>query len=98
MRAGCHQMADGRESFEVVLLARKERVLLEVRHDTLEDVLEPACLPLERLVAPIGSDASAAEERFDRMKDLGPISVLTDREARPHLPSRAECLPRSDGN
>src|SRR5438270_1883212 len=98
MRTAGHQPADGCEPFEVVPLARQERKTLEVRNDTVEDVLEPPRLPLEGLVASVGPDASAPEIRLDRMKHLGPISVLTDREARPHLPPQEQRGSRSNGN
>ena len=91
-------MADGCEPIEVVPLAGQKRVPLEVRNDASEDVLETPRLPLEGLVASVRPDASAAEVRLDRMKHLGPISVLTDREARPHLPAHEQRGSRSDGN
>ena len=93
-----HQFTDSGESLEVASLAREEPVTLEVRDDPLDDVVEPARLPLDRLVAPIGSDAPASEVRGDCVNDLGSISVLTDREAGPHLPSDRERRPRRDGN
>jgi hypothetical protein len=91
-------MADRREPLEVVPLAGEERVPLEVRDDALEDVLEAPRLPLQGLVAPIGSDASASEVRLDRMKHLGAISVLADGEAWPHLPSDTQRSAWGDGN
>src|SRR5205085_8992580 len=90
--------ADGREPIEVVPLARQERVPLEVGDHAPEDVLETPRLPLEGLVASVGPDASASEVRLDRMKHLGSISVLADREARPHLPTHKQLGSRSDGN
>ena len=91
-----HQPADGGEALEVVALAGEERVPLEVREDALEEVLEPPRLPLDGAVAPVRPDASAPEVRLDRKEHLGPIPVLTDREARPHLPTRQERRPWRD--
>src|SRR4051812_48229961 len=87
MRAIRHTSADRCETFEVVPLARHQRVRLEVRDDALENILETPGPPLQRLVAAVGSDASAPEVRVYRMKHLGSISILAHREARPHLPS-----------
>ena len=82
------------EPLEVVPLARQKRVPLEVRNDALEDLLESPRLPLEGLVASVRPDASASEVRLDRMKHLGTISVLTDREAWPHLPAHEQLRSR----
>ena len=88
---------DGK-TLEVATLTRQQRIVDEMRNYPVEDVLEPACLPLHRLIAPVGTDASASEIRGDRVNDLGSISVLADWEARPHLPSDRELSPRRDGN
>ena len=98
MPAGCHRLTDGREAFEVDPLSRKQRIPLKVRDHAREDVLESTRLPLKGLVAPIGPDASASEMRLNQLKHLGPVSVLADREAWPHLPSDDELRSRKDGN
>src|SRR5438874_709211 len=67
--------------------ADSSEIPLEVRNDALEEIPEPSCFPLQRLVAAIRSDAPASEVRLNRTKHLGTISILTHREARPHLPS-----------
>jgi hypothetical protein len=43
-----------------------------------EEILEPTRLPLQRLVASIGPDASTPEVSLQRVKHLGTISVLAD--------------------
>ena len=63
-----------------------------------EEILEPARFPLERPVAAIGSDASASEVRFDRLKHLGAITVLADGEAWPHLPAHEQRGSRGNGD
>jgi len=97
VRAFCHRTADGREPIEVVPFARQEWIPLEVRDHVPEDVLETPRLPLEGLVTSVGSDAPASEIRLDRMKHLGSISVLADREAWPHLPAHEQRGSRSNG-
>ena len=82
-----HQPADGGEALEVALLSGQQRIPLEVRDHAPEEILESPRLPLESPVAAIRPDASAPEVSLNRVKHLGPVSVLTDREARPHLPS-----------
>jgi hypothetical protein len=94
----CHQPADAGERLEVEPLTREERVQLEVRDHALEDVFEAPCLPLQRLIAPIGTDASAPEVGLYRVQHFGPVSVLTHREASPHLPSDPQRPARGDGN
>ncbi len=88
--AGRHESADHRERFEVAAFPRHQWVPLEVRDDVREDVLESSCLPLHGLVAAVRTDASAPEERLDRMKHLGAISILANGEARPHLPTHEQ--------
>jgi hypothetical protein len=72
--------------------------LLEVRNHASEEVLEPSCFPLERLVAAVRSDAPAPEVILNQLKYLGPVSVLADRKAWPHLPSGDELGSRRDGD
>ena len=55
-------------------------------------------VPLEGLVAAIGPDASASEVGLQRVQHLGSISVLADREAWPHLPTRSQLPARRDGD
>ena len=69
-----------------------------MRDHAREDVLESPRLPLQRLVAAIRPDAPASEIRLNELKHLGPVSVLADREAWPHLPSNRELGARRDGN
>ena len=61
-----------------------------MRDHAAEEILEPACLPLERPVAAVGADRSAPERRFDQLKHLGSITVLADGEAWPHLPAHEQ--------
>ena len=61
-----------------------------------DDVVEATRFPLQRLVAPIRPDASASKVRLKLVKHLGPISVLADGEARPHLPTCPQLAPRRD--
>src|SRR5438105_2901929 len=96
MTPGCLQLADGRESFEVQALSGQQRISLEVRNHALQEILKPTRLPLQRAVAAIRSNVSASEVVLNRIEDLGPIAVLTDGEAGPHLPSRHELCPRRD--
>ena len=49
---------------------------------------------IQRLVASVGSDASASEVGLQRVQHLGATSVLADGEARPHLPTHAQRSPR----
>jgi hypothetical protein len=98
MLAVSHQSADSREALEVESFAWQQRVTLEMRDHVLEDVLETTGLPLERLVAAVRPDASASEVRLNQLKYFGPVSVLTDRKARPHFPPHSERRPRRDGN
>src|SRR5439155_12091022 len=92
MLAGCHRSADAREAVEVEPLSGQQWMPFEVWNHAPEDVLEATCLPLERLVTAIRSDASASEVCLNQLKHLGPISVLADREAWPHLPSSPPTL------
>ena len=98
MSSGRHQLADGDEALEVESLPRYQRPFLEVRNHKVEDVLEPPGFPLERPVTSIGSDASASEVRLDCVQHLGALSVLTDGEAWPHLPSHDQFRAWRDGN
>ena len=77
MSPGRLQAADGREPLEIELLAREQRVTLEVRDDATEEILESSCFPLQRLAA-VRSDASAPEMHLERAKHLGTVSVLAD--------------------
>ena len=86
------------KTLEVEALSRQQRVTLEVREHALEHVLEPACFPLESLVAPVRPDASAPKLGLNELKDFGPIPVLADREAGPHLPPDRKLRSRGDGN
>src|SRR3972149_10544520 len=98
MRPGRHQLADGGEPLEVQLLPREQRVPLEVRNHTLEEILEPSRLPLQGSIAAIGSGGSAPEVRLDRIKHLGAISILAYGEALPHLPADEQFRSRTDGD
>ena len=98
MPAGGHEVAHLREALEIGPLPGQQRVPLEVRDHPVEDVLEPPRLPLEGLVAAIRADASASEVSLNQLKHLGPVSVLTDGEARPHLPTRDELGSGRDGD
>jgi hypothetical protein len=86
------------EAFEIVTLSRLKRIADEVWDDAPEEILEPSGFPLHRSIAAIGTNASASEVRGDRVNDFGPVSVLADREAWPHFPSRGELRSRRDGN
>jgi hypothetical protein len=77
----CHQSTDGGEMLEVALLTGHERPTFEVWNDLLEEILETARFPLERVVAPVWADASAPEQRLNRIQHLGSVSVLADGEA-----------------
>src|SRR5436309_3163595 len=68
------QPAGGREAFEVVPLPRQQRIRLEVRDDPIDQIVEPARLPLEGLVAAVRPDASTPEVGLNDMKHLGSIS------------------------
>ena len=98
MLAVGHELTDGRESFEVQPFRGQQRIGLEVRDDTPDELIELACFPLQRLVAAVRPDASASEVSLQRVEHLGAVSVLADGEARPHLPSHLERRPRCDGN
>src|SRR2546429_4290579 len=69
----------------------------EVGDHVREDVLEATCFPLERLVTAIRPDASASEMCLNQLKHLGPVSILADREAWPHLPPHRKLRSRRDG-
>src|SRR5438094_1724864 len=98
MLAVGHEPADERETFEVELLRREQRISDEVRDDAPDEIVESPRLPLERPIAAIGPDASAPEVRLQRMQYLGAISVLADGEAGPHLPSHEQLRSRRDGD
>jgi hypothetical protein len=93
-----HRSADGCEALEIQPLSRKQRVPLEVRDHAREEVLEPTRLPLDGLIAAVRPDAPAPEVVLNELKHLGPVSVLTDREAWPHLPPNRKLRSRRDGN
>ena len=63
MRAFRHEAADTRKTLEIESLARQKRKRLEVGNDPVEEILEPATLPLERSIAPVRPDAPAPEVR-----------------------------------
>ena len=79
-------------------LPDKQRIPLEVGKNALEEIFESPRFPLERLVAAIRADTHAREVRLNELQDLGSISVLADREARPHFPSHEQLRSRRDGN
>ena len=93
-----YQAADGGEPFEVKSLPRHEWIPLEVGNHVTDEVVEATRFPLERLVTPVGSDASASEVGMYDVKHLGAISILADREAWPHFPSHEQRRPWGDGN
>jgi hypothetical protein len=98
MSSGAHVSTYDGEALEIVAFPGKQRIADEVRNDPLEDVIEPACFPLHRSIAAIRPDAPAPEIRRDRVNDFGPISILADREAWPHLPAHRELGSRRDGH
>jgi hypothetical protein len=74
--ASRHRLTDVSEELEVLLFAGQKRVSPKVRKDPIEDRLETACLPLQRLVAAIRSDRAAAEVMLQQCQNLCPITVL----------------------
>jgi len=81
------------EPFEIEPLTRQERVAPEMRDDTFDEVPDVPYLVLQCLVAAVGSDAPALEVIHHEMEYLSTIAILTDREARAHLPSRSQRRP-----
>ena len=63
MLAVGHEPTDERESFEVALFRGQQRISNKVRDDPLDELVELARLPLQRLVAAVRPDASAPERR-----------------------------------
>ena len=64
----------------------------------LHQQLELAYRQRQRLPRGEHETLARADLQFSRMQNLGAISVLTDGEARPHLPPRCELRPRRDGD
>jgi len=96
MLAVGHEPARERESLEIESFRGKQRITDEVRDDPLDELVEGACLPLQRRIAAVRPDASAPEVGLQRMEHLSPIAVLADGEAGSDLPSHRERRPRSD--
>jgi hypothetical protein len=96
MPAARHRLTTGGEQLEVVPLSREQRILDEVRDDSLEEESEAARLPLHGLVAPVGPDRAAIEIVLDRQEHFGAVAVLADRQARSHLPTDSKSRPRGD--
>src|SRR3954471_15494177 len=91
-----HPKTDDGETLEVELFRGQQRITDEVRDDPLDDLVELARLPFQRLVTAVRPDASASEVVLQRVEHFGAIPVLTDGEARPHLPTDRECCARCD--
>ena len=82
-----HSHTNTCEQLEILTLSRKEGIHLEVRNDSIDKDGKTTNLPFECLVAPIRSNRAAPEVLLHEKQDLGPITILTDRQARPHFPA-----------
>jgi hypothetical protein len=82
-----HSPADVGEQLEVALLAGSHGISVEVRDDSFDDQREVSHLPLERLVAAVGSNSSAAEVSLHFQQHLRSVAVLTHRETWSCLPA-----------
>src|SRR5262249_7955540 len=67
-----------------------ERIPPEVWDDLLHDQREASNLPLQRSVAAVWPECTAAEVVLDHQEHLAAVTVLADRQARPHLPADSE--------
>src|SRR6185437_10764066 len=74
----------------------EQRMTDEMWNHPLDELVDLAGLPLQRLVAAVRPDASAPEVGLQRVEHLGALSVLADGEAGPHLPTDRERCTRCD--
>ncbi len=96
MLSSIHAFTDRSERIEVHMLPGLQRIASEVRDDPIDEERKASNLPLHRLVASVGPERAAPEVPLDRQQDLGAVSVLADRDARPYLPADDERRPRGD--
>jgi len=82
-----HSLADVCEQFEVLLLTGKQLVRLKMRNDSSHQDREASHFPFECPVAPVWSQCPAPEVLLHQQEDLGAITILTDRQTRPHFPA-----------
>ena len=83
------QLADSRESLEVGLLRRHQRICSEMRQHFCHQIADISHFELERLVRSIWPDESASPFLLDYVEKLSSVCVLAHREARSNLPPKA---------
>jgi hypothetical protein len=81
-----HDFADLCEEFKVTLFARTQWITSEVGNDSRHKKRKTSHLPLQCLIASVGSYRTTAEVLHDLVKDLRSITVLANRDAWSHLP------------
>ena len=84
-----HQLADSRESLEVGLLRRHQRISSEMRQHFRHQIADVPHFELECLVRSIRPDESASPFLLDHVEKFGSVCVLAHRETRPNLPPEA---------
>ena len=94
MPAPRHRSTSGSEQLEVVALARAQRIAVEMRDYSFDEEGEASYLPLHGLVAAVRPDRAAAEVILDSQEHFIAVTVLADREARPHLPTDSKSRAR----
>src|SRR5438309_9246195 len=89
-----HQLADSRESFEVSLLRRHQRIRFEVWQHFRYQLADVPYFELECLIRSVRPDESAFPLLLNRLQKFGSICVLAHRKARSNLPTEAMTLAR----
>ena len=87
MFAPFHSPTDVGKQLEVSLLTGEQWIRLEMRDDSGDQDGEASALPLQSLVAPVWSESAATEVFLNDLEDFRAITVLTDRQTRPHFPA-----------
>lgn len=89
MFTSLHPLADLFEQVKVDLLRGDEGIFLKVGEDCSRQFAEVSDFELERVVRSVGADGPTTPTLLENMEDLGPISILADREARSDLPTES---------
>ena len=94
MPSSHHRLANGSEELEVVSLSRQHWIRDEVRNDSFDQQRKASHLPLQGLVAAVGSERATVEVTLDLQQHFAAVTVLTDRQTRSDLPADTKCSAR----
>ena len=85
-----HSAADLVKQLEITLPTGSERIPPKVWEHAIHDHGEASHLPLERVIAAVRPERPAPEVSRYFFENLGAVTVLADRQARPRLPANAQ--------